>query len=105
MKSSAAINIWLYMLDGVPLDEIFNNEDIAGYNCNIMWRSPCESYVKLEYSKGGSVMGVCPKCGGYLFEILGSMGVQCETCSYIIKEDGTDDTSEMDPQTLKELNE
>lgn len=38
----------------------------------------------------------CKLCGGDMEEIIGGDGVQCETCGFIIKSDGSKDYSEIE---------
>lgn len=44
---------------------------------------------------------ICPVCGGDLNEIIHGDGVQCETCGYIIRSDGSSDVSEMEDEYEK----
>lgn len=42
---------------------------------------------------------ICKHCGGNLNEILYGDGVQCDTCGFIIRSDGTEDHSEMEEES------
>lgn len=38
----------------------------------------------------------CPSCGGNMEEIIHGDGIQCDTCGFIIRSDGSEDYSEME---------
>lgn len=39
---------------------------------------------------------VCLLCGGDMGKIIGGDGMQCETCGFIIRSDGSEDYSEVE---------
>lgn len=39
---------------------------------------------------------ICPLCGGDMEEIIGGDGIQCDTCYFIIRSDGSRDYSEIE---------
>lgn len=43
----------------------------------------------------------CKNCGGHMEEILHGDGVQCETCGWIIRSDGSNDISEVPDEMLE----
>lgn len=45
---------------------------------------------------------VCPLCGGEMEEIIIEDGIQCDTCSLIIRSNGYRDYSEMDIEDIDE---
>lgn len=40
--------------------------------------------------------GVCPYCGGYMVYVYCDDSLLCESCSFMIRGDGSEDFSEMD---------
>ena len=41
----------------------------------------------------------CKNCGGTMEEIMYGDGIQCDTCGFIIRSDGTEDESEMEEKS------
>lgn len=41
----------------------------------------------------------CKNCGGTMEEIMYGDGIQCDTCGFIIRSDGTEDKSEIEEES------